>query len=41
MQTHLPSRVIVITGGGTGIGRAIAEIFAAGDDQVFIIWRNL
>ncbi len=37
------SRTIVVTGGGTGIGRAIAAAFVAhdGDDQVFITGRRL
>ncbi len=32
---------ILITGGGTGIGRALAERFAAKDWQVTIVGRRL
>ncbi|WP_220131223.1 SDR family NAD(P)-dependent oxidoreductase [Streptomyces sp. PT12] len=34
------SRVVVVSGGGTGIGRAIAERFAAGGDEVFVLGRR-
>ncbi len=34
------SRTVVVTGGGTGIGRAIAEKFAAESDEVFILGRR-
>lgn len=34
------SRIVVVTGGGTGIGRAIAERFAADGDEVHIIGRR-
>jgi len=33
-------RQIVVTGGGTGIGRAVAEVFAAQGDQVVITGRR-
>jgi NAD(P)-dependent dehydrogenase (short-subunit alcohol dehydrogenase family) len=35
------SRTIVVTGGATGIGRAVAERFVAGDDEVVITGRRL
>jgi 3-oxoacyl-[acyl-carrier protein] reductase len=34
------SRVVVISGGGTGIGRAVAQTFAADGDDVVIIGRR-
>jgi 3-oxoacyl-[acyl-carrier protein] reductase len=35
------SRTIVVTGGATGIGRAVAERFVAGGDEVVITGRRL
>lgn len=34
-------RVVVITGGGTGMGRAMAHRFAKNGDQVYIIGRRI
>ncbi|MFJ4846122.1 MULTISPECIES: SDR family NAD(P)-dependent oxidoreductase [unclassified Streptomyces] len=34
------SRIVVISGGGTGIGLAVAEAFAGGGDQVVLIGRR-
>lgn len=34
------NRVVVITGGGTGVGAACARLLAAQGDQVFIIGRR-
>ena len=34
------SRTIVVTGGGVGIGRAVAAAFVAGGDRVFITGRR-
>lgn len=35
------TRNVVISGGGTGIGRATAEVFAAGGDRVLLVGRRL
>ncbi|WP_060885034.1 SDR family NAD(P)-dependent oxidoreductase [Streptomyces caniscabiei] len=35
------ARNVVISGGGTGIGRAAAEVFAAGGDRVLLVGRRL
>jgi 3-oxoacyl-[acyl-carrier protein] reductase len=34
------TRVVVVSGGGTGIGRAIAHTFAAEGDEVFVLGRR-
>ncbi|MDT0569702.1 SDR family oxidoreductase [Streptomyces sp. DSM 3412] len=34
------ARNVVISGGGTGIGRAAAEVFAAGGDRVLLVGRR-
>ncbi|MFF6784910.1 SDR family oxidoreductase [Streptomyces sp. NPDC012510] len=35
------ARNVVISGGGTGIGRAAAEVFAAGGDRVLLVGRRV
>jgi len=39
MATHA-ARQVVVTGGGTGIGRAIARVFAADGQQVTVLGRR-
>lgn len=36
----MPDRLVVVSGGGTGIGKAIAAVFAAHDDRVVILGRR-
>ena len=34
------SRIVLVTGGGSGLGRAVAARFRAGGDTVIITGRN-
>ncbi|MGH3925399.1 MAG: SDR family NAD(P)-dependent oxidoreductase [Pseudonocardiaceae bacterium] len=36
----MPGRFVVVSGGGTGIGKAIAAAFAADDDRVVVLGRR-
>ncbi|OSZ56773.1 ketoreductase [Streptomyces pharetrae CZA14] len=40
LSSGAPRRTVVVTGGGTGIGRATARAFAAGGDDVLVVGRT-